>query len=175
MIANNTTKHLTAEQMDVLLYAGPAETDQESAEHLRICGACSTEFQELRQSLGAFRAVTTALAEKAAMARPRTNLLPARPTWGWSSLRATPAYFALAAGLTVAAVLVPFVRHSHEAQAPLAPTAQAVRSVEADDALLRDIDQQLDASVPTAMEPLADPAVSSNRAADRTIKDTNKD
>ncbi|RXH57539.1 hypothetical protein [Granulicella sibirica] len=175
MIATDKTNHLTSEQMDLLLYIGPAEIDQESAGHLRGCSACSKELQELRLSLGAFRATTTALAEKAAMTRPRTNLLPARPVWGWTSFRATPAYFALAAGLTVAAVLVPFVRHSQSVAEPAQPLAQSTRNVADDDALLRDIDQQLDASVPSAMEPLADPAMNSTRKLDATIKDTNKD
>ena len=172
MIAN-TTRHLTSEQMDLLLYAGSAETDRESADHVDSCAVCKAELRELRLSLGAFRATTTALAEKAAMRRPRTNLLPAHPRWGWSSLRTTPAYFALAASLTVAAVLIPFVRHSPKVVEPTQPAAQAARSVADDDALLRDIDQQLDASVPSAMEPLADPAMNSAKKSVGTIKDTN--
>jgi hypothetical protein len=175
MIADKNTKHLTSEQMDLMLYAGPEETDREAAEHAQTCAFCKAELNELQQSLGSFRSVTTEISERAALSRPRTNLLPARPVWSRDPFRATPAYFALAASLTVAAVLVPFVRHSPEVQTPVPPKAQMAHSVESDDALLRDIDQQLDASVPSAMEPLADPAMNSTRKSNATIKDTKKD
>lgn len=168
----NLSQHLTSEQMDGLLFAHDAGRDEAAALHLKACPACSAELAELRSSLGVFREATTELAERR---RPRQNLLSSRPTSARDGFRSVPAYFALAASLAVTAVIVPLVRPLRKPEAPVPIKVSEPAVAPDDDALLMEIDQQLDASVPAVMEPLADPTGNHRKHAAPETTDTKED
>jgi hypothetical protein len=170
-------KHLTAAQIDGLLH-GDAGQDEAVAQHLHRCPLCAAELAELRGSIGLLRTAVTEFAVRGTMAR-HEGIRLAKPIGARATrnLRWTPATLALAASLAVAAGLAPvssLVREHFSAIKAAAPRAVGrtpEHSVADDDALLREIDQQLSTSVPTALEPLADPAANDTTTPNPTKKD----
>ncbi len=148
------SNHLTHHQICDLLI-DPAQQDAAAVAHLAACPACTSELASLSTGLRNFQQASIRLAELEIARRP-TPLLPAARS---RSFFAVPA-FAAAAALLLAIVFLPQHRtpapdpHAH--QAALTP-AVAVSDAESDEALLNQIDQDLDASIPSAMEPLAGP------------------
>jgi hypothetical protein len=173
-------KHLSAAQIDGLLHgdAGQGEADEAVAQHLHRCPLCAAELAELRGSIGLLRTAATEFAVRSTAARHEgirlAKPVPARAT---RNLRWMPATLALAASLAVAAGLAPVssLVRAHfsaiKAAAPRAVGRTPEHSVADDDALLREIDQQLSTSVPTALEPLADPAANDTTTPNPTKKD----
>ena len=156
------THHLTHEQLcDVLLASSAHIPEQESfaveaaEDHLRNCLLCSAELQNLRASLSLFRHATHSYAE-AVYARPAINKASIAPSPRTiSHVR----YWAIAAALLVIALLPLSLRRQHTPVAP-EPAAAAIvssQTTESDEALLEGIAQDLSTSVPSPMQPLADP------------------
>ena len=156
------THHLTHEQLcDVLLASSAHIPEQESfaveaaEDHLRNCLLCSAELQNLRASLSLFRHATHSYAE-AVYARPAINKASIAPSPRTiSHVR----YWAIAALLLVV-VLLPLSLHRQHASVAPEPAAAAIvssQTTESDEALLEGIAQDLSTSVPSPMQPLADP------------------
>ena len=166
----NLTPHLTHEQLcDLILACSPHPLSSDYAaleQHLRACSACSEELTRLSRSLTNFREASTAFAQQqlaeihAQRAANPASMLPAPHS------RFVPALWltAAAAVLTLAAVLPTRVGHRLNAPkfATTATTSTAVskpapRSIESDEAFLEEIDQAISTTVPSPMQPLADP------------------
>lgn len=134
--------HLTSEEMDALLMN--AET-RERPQHLRVCGACSEEFESLRATMSELRTAVIASAEK----HRRMAVMPA-------PVHRTPrAMWSLVAAAVLLCVAGPVVLHHKPAhvavvQMPKPQTQVAV----SDEQLMSDIQQDLSSSVPQAMLPL---------------------
>jgi hypothetical protein len=165
------TTHLTHQQLCDLLIAGPYEISPELQplrDHLRSCTECSKELDSLRQPLQNFRAATTAWASHNSANRSLT--LPLRShsfgAAGWM----------LAAAALLLALLVPVALHERHSSASaarntaVAPSNSSVHSSSTigDEALLEAIDQTVSSSVPTPMEPLADPTAGRSTQTDST-------
>lgn len=158
------TPHLTHEQLcDLILACSPHPLSSDFAaleEHLRACPDCSEELTRLSRSLTLFRDASASFAKQEFAAiharRAHQTVLPTPH----SLVR--PLYWATAAVLALA-VLAPLgLRHrSATMPSPVAAITTSAHTEESDEALLEEIDQDISASVPSPMRPLADPAASS--------------
>jgi len=156
----HSSSHLTEAQFGELL-AGPAQG--ESAEraaseaHLQDCEKCAAELAGLRESLSLFRDASTAYADEQFRRLPPMPA-PVRPLLA-PVLR--PAYLAAAAALVLAAFLPMEMlwQRSHPTAPPSASAGTIVQAyaTESNEALLNDVDREVSASVPSAMQELADP------------------
>jgi hypothetical protein len=163
----NTAPHLTHEQLCDLILAcspHPLSSDYTSLDqHLRACPSCSEELTRLSRSLTDFREASSAFARqqfaevRAQRGANPYSMLPAAHS------RFVPALWlsAAAAVLTLAAVLP---TSSHNTPKPVAPATvssavskPAPQSAESDEAFLEEIDQAISTTVPSPMQPLADP------------------
>ena len=155
------TPHLTHDQLCDLLLA-PQQNDARTSttqDHLRNCYACSAELATLTTSLSGYRETAHAVAQRDFTPLPRTA---PTPLLAHHSLL-HPVYWAIAATALVVALL-PFTtpRHPSVVQPqPTRATAPVAGTAESDAALLEDINNDLSASVPPPMQPLADPTPSS--------------
>lgn len=156
------TPHLTHDELAAVLVgdASDAAANAASQDHLCACPACSTELDALRQPLALFSTAASAFAERE-YARPQ----PAARASYDPSLR--PAWFALAA-MALLVLLLPGVVHERRIASASAPQSTSTSeqspqpfTAESDDALLSEVDQDIAASVPSPMQPLADPTHSS--------------
>jgi hypothetical protein len=174
----NPAPHLTHEQLcNLILACSPHPLSSDYAalnEHLRACPACTEELTRLSRSLTNFREASTAFAQQqlaeihAQRAANPSSTLPA-PHW-----RFAPALWlsGVAAILALAAILTTNTERrittpNLEANAAIstAPSNPAPRSIESDEAFLEEIDQAISTTVPSPMEPLADPTAGrSNRS-----------
>ncbi len=166
----NLTPHLTHEQFcDLILSCSPhpLSSDYASLElHLRVCPSCSEELTRLSRSLTDFREASSVFARQqlaeVRMQRPaaHASMLPAPHS------RFAPALWlsAAAAVLTLAAVL--FTSTAHRVGTPGMATSAttstdvskpAPQSMESDEAFLEEIDQAISTTIPSPMQPLADP------------------
>jgi hypothetical protein len=160
------TTHLTHNQLCDLLLAdqqNDASTSEaqvsEIQDHLRDCYACSAELATLTTSLTGYRETAHTIAQRNFTPLPRTA--PA-PLLAHHSLL-HPIYWAIAATALVIALL-PFTPPRHASVIQPQPTraaAPVAGSTESDAALLEDINNDLSASIPPPMQPLADPTPSS--------------
>ena len=179
------SRHLTHEQIcDLLLAdkASPATAEQEThQQHLDSCLICTSEVDVLRTSVRSFRDVSVALADRAlarkASTRPFSSIASNRP-----ARYLTPAFFWAATGILFAAVLPlglfhqnlnPFLK-PHSAPMTATSTANTTPTLESDEALLEDINQDLSASIPSAMQPLAGPVSSSTASTQSASTQTTK-
>jgi hypothetical protein len=168
--------HLSHEQLcDHLLattaLADPAASSSSSGfhiveDHLRACPLCAAELSSLQSALTNFHAATTSFADQE-LARltsriPRTQfatLVPQRK----DRLYRSPLLWACAAALLVGATATTFVptvlhhQHGVVTTAAVSPAQQTSAAPESDQALLDEVDDDLAASVPSAMQPLSDP------------------
>jgi hypothetical protein len=175
--------HLTHEQLsDLLLAETPSdiETFSEdqldlSREHIAHCAICAGELAELRRSLTLFRSTADAWANHAwerQVAAQRITFPPValRQRSTVVTFFQKPAVWATAAAaaLLLAAAL-PLNHRTARTDDKNVPSA-AVRQTpmthasQSDEALLLEINQTLSSSVPTPMQPLADPADESTQA-----------
>lgn len=154
--------HLTHEQLcDVLLASSehtpePRSAAVEAAEdHLRNCLLCSAELQNLRASISLFRRASHSYAG-AVYARPAINKASLAPSPKYIS---HVLYWAVAAVILVA-IMIPLGLHRQPtpvAPQPVAAVTVTPQTTESDEALLEGIAQDLSTSVPSPMQPLADP------------------
>jgi len=170
--------HLTHNQLCDILLAPPQETSPQM-QHLRDCPLCAAELASMRQSLSDFQAATKTWASHTMANRawsPSTFEIPV-------PLSSAPRRFferqILWASTTLLfAAAVPLTLHYHRtsAQAPAAPTV-ATRpdnhqpDLTGDEALLEEIDQTLSSSIPTPMQPLADPTAGRSSQRNSTLKE----
>jgi hypothetical protein len=169
------TNHLNHEQLCDLLLANRAESwtlgspeIERSREHVRSCHICSDELATLDHSLDLFRSTADAWASHEwhthqSLLQSR-SLKPAPVTNGFSAFFAKPAVWATAAMLALFAAALPVTLHYRADSAKTTAPAAAVRPADAqsDEALLLEINQTLSSSVPTPMQPLADPTGGGN-------------
>jgi hypothetical protein len=170
------TLHLTHEQLCDLILADSSlwqESDSRNLSdvvqtHLRACPLCSAELKNLRDSLTHFRDASASYArhEFAQSYAQRSSIAPPH------SFLTQPLYWTAAVVVFVAA-LFPLSMHRQAGSASSVIRGSAAvssQTMESDEALLTDIDQQVSADVPSPMEPLADPtagSVSTTSAADQ--------
>ena len=180
--------HLTHEQLsDLLLTDTPSNTEAFSAdqlelsrEHVAHCAICAGELADLRRSLTLFRSTADAWAHHA-WERHVAAQRDAFPSAALRQRSAVVTFFqkpavwatAAAAALLLAAAL-PLTQHRGAGIAARtsdkSATSAAVRqgplthASQSDEALLLEINQTLSSSVPTPMQPLADPADESTQA-----------
>jgi anti-sigma factor RsiW len=146
MTNNQTTNHLTTEQLYDLLDNSAAASDA----HLRTCSTCQLEFSDLRASLENFRLAATGLA--AAEMPPLT----ARHDEPASTPRFAFRPFAFAASFATAAVLLVSVSlmRPRPTIRPVTDAPTVTSTQESDAELLNGIQQDLSASVPPSLAPL---------------------
>lgn len=155
----NLTNHLTEQQFSDLLIAFPDENSPELKhlrDHLSRCPECAAELDSLRQPLGNFRSSVTAWADHHSANR---SWAPASHTSSFGTLSA----WLLAAAALILLIALPFATH-YESQtvANVAAThsdtkASAASTMIGDEALLEEVNQTVSSSIPTPMQPLADP------------------
>jgi hypothetical protein len=148
-----------------------AAADQLAAfqEHLRNCLICSAELEIMRAAVGRFQTTADTLTarelDRRPLPTPFSSLISAR-----SRSYSPPAFVWASAALLVASLLPlsllhlnpnPLLRHpaiASPASSTNTATAQPVTpDSDSDAALLDDINQDLSASVPEPMQPLASP------------------
>jgi hypothetical protein len=186
------TTHLNHEQLCDLLLADRATDAwtlaspelERSREHVRDCHICADELSSLSQSLTLFRSTADAWAHhewnnqtnQAAFVNRSLRPVPSTPRlFGlFPRLTLRPALWTAAAAVVVLAAVLPITlqRLSNSAGVPgltattpagAAPTSRlATPATQSDEALLEEINQTLSSSVPTPMQPLADPTASGN-------------
>ncbi len=171
------SRHLTHQQIcDLLLATQPvgvdasAEPQQEAQQqHLDACLICASELNLLRTSVIGFRDVSVAIADRAFARQTRSSLLPVER----NTRTLTPTFFWAATGILFAAVLPLSLFHQNlnpmlkqHISPPTVATSASVpaTTVETDEALLEGINQDLSASIPSAMQPLAS-SIADNSAA----------
>lgn len=168
--------HLTHEQLCNLLL-GDTSPSLQQAEHLRICSHCAAEYNSLRESISLFRSTTIAWAGHVSANRTWSSPIrllstaPPRRNRLVELLLTQPVLWASAAMLLIASA-VPFALHHHQEPTTAAhsnPPAQA-RPIDriGDEALLEEVDQTLSSSIPTPMQPLADPTAGRSSQIDST-------
>ena len=150
------TAHLTEDQFSELLAASsqsaPGALHAEA--HLLSCEQCAAELVSLRQSISLFQMASTTYANNELRQLPQMAV-PVRRV----SPMQVQAYWAFAAAATFLVALLPmqaFRQHTLQPQQVVASSTTSA-SVDSDDALLADINQEISASVPAPMQALADP------------------
>ena len=146
--------HLTSRQLDCLLIG---DTDNTATAHIATCETCAAEVATMRSSIAMLSDSLTGMSDHA---RLRRNLLAGMqgerlvtPARTWPRMIST---FALAGSVAILAAVVP-LSHLMHPPTPAAPVITQTHSVESDEALLNEIDQQLSTNVPEALAPLEDP------------------
>lgn len=170
--------HLTHQQLCDLLIATPQETSPELKrlrEHLRDCSVCADEFASIRQPLERFHSATTAWASHNAAHRSWT--LAALPASLPFALFRRRAGWLLATATFLVAAAVPFAIHNHSSSNPAPPITTANSQSHSrpttpigDEALLEEVNQTLSSSIPTPMQPLADPTAGRFSQTDSTSR-----
>jgi hypothetical protein len=177
------TNHLNHEQLCDLLLANRADTwplespeIERSREHVRNCHVCADELATLNHSLDLFRSTADAWASHEWHSHQSllqsSSLKPAPVTNGFSAFFAKPVVWATAAAVALFAAALPVTLHYWpDTSKPTSPVA-VVRpaDTQSDEALLLEINQTLSSSVPTPMQPLADPTAGSNNQSNATRK-----
>ncbi|GAC1433066.1 MAG: hypothetical protein NVSMB62_29500 [Acidobacteriaceae bacterium] len=163
--------HLSAEELGELLGSDSAIAASPAHEHVRACAECAVELASLREALALFRETSTAYASEqlAGVQRPSSVRAPVHSAF-------SPGLLWAAAGLVVAAGMVPLeVQHQHRQNTTSATTTHspAVKPL-SDEALLDAVNVELSASVPAAMQPLADPSGTMNPTTETQPSTTRK-
>lgn len=160
------TPHLTEAQFaDAVIAPQCYGADSAPGQHLASCADCRDHIAALGQPIALFRSAASSFAERE-LAR-----LPASPSRSSASSALRPAWLAFAAMALLVALLAPAMRQRHSAPAPAAVSAHDQAA--SDEALLREIDQDIAASVPSPMQPLADPAFSPSNPPPTSAQRTN--
>lgn len=136
-------------------------TEQGTAtEHLGSCAECGDEVDRVAHSLNAFKAWVH---QRAATEEPKLNVFGLAAAKEKRSFVMWFSWSAVLALIVIAAALMLTPRHG--------PAPQAVQSSsqpDADDALLMEVQQDLDRSVPEALAPAAMLAAERNRVIQET-------
>ncbi len=158
--------HLSHEQLcDIVLARSPHPLSSDFAalqEHLSLCPACATELSNLRTSLSIFRDASTSFAQQELLRLRTGNRVESRSVHSLRSTALQPIYWAAAAAALLVAAVLPLSLHRQSPPSPPSAPASAApaHTTESDEALLNDINQTLSASIPSPMQPLADPTAS---------------
>ncbi|HEU4636504.1 MAG TPA: hypothetical protein VFS41_10020 [Edaphobacter sp.] len=167
----NSNAHLTEQQLYDLVIAGSTENPPELKplrEHLLRCPECAAELASLREPLEDFRSSVTAWASHHSAGH------------SWTRASRSTSFGMLSAWLLAAAALIllialPFATHHNSARIATRdvthstphPSASS-STTSGDEALLEEVNQTVSSSIPTPMQPLADPT-----AADGSKTDSN--
>jgi hypothetical protein len=172
------TNHLNHEQLCDLLLANHASSlpvnlreIERSREHIRDCHICAAELSMLDHSLSLFRSTADAWANyewhnHQSLLQNR-SLKPSASSNGLLAFFARPAIWATAAAVALLAAALPITLHYLPDSSKTAAPAAVVRTTntsQSDEALLEEIDQTLSSTVPTPMQPLADPTASQSNS-----------
>lgn len=160
------SNHLTEAEFGELLAGSVRSGDSAltpAEVHVLHCKECAAELEGLRESLALFREATTSYAD-GQLRRMPAIVAPGRPLVS-PVLRCM--VLATAAALVLAAFLPMQMLHQKKQirrQAVVANSATSFEhyATESNEALLNDVDQAASASVPEAMQSLADPAATNN-------------
>jgi hypothetical protein len=164
------TPHLSHEQLcDAVLARSPHPLSSDFAalqDHLHACPACAAELANLRESLSLFRDASTALAHQELTSQRATHSVRNTPVLPLRSSPLHSVYWAAAAATILVAAALPLSLHRSQplSPAPSVTAAAPVPTTESDEALLEDINQELSTSIPSPMQPLADPTANSAAA-----------
>jgi hypothetical protein len=134
-------QHLSEQQIDDwLIGLHPADVE----EHLRSCPACADEVSRVAEPLALFGGAVRSWSEEQAR--------PMRPAWRTAVSPGWVWRVGLALATLWFMILVPVYRHRQATQQAAAITIDAAAQ---DEALLRQVEQEIAQSVPAPMEPLA--------------------
>jgi len=156
----NSIDHLTEEQFYDLVISNPTDSSvevQHLRDHLLRCPECAAELAFLRQPLADFRSSVTAWADHHSNNRSWTR------TSHPSSFAMLSAWL-LAAAALILVIALPFAAHRkpatiayrHATYSDTKPSAASSATI-GDEALLEEVNQTVSSSIPTPMQPLADP------------------
>jgi hypothetical protein len=161
---------LTADQIaDLLIADDPNALSLASRQrHLRDCGKCSAEFEQLELAIGGLRdsakfgSAAAYAAVSPSMRSQRTVHYSARPI---APIKTHRGAWAMASAIVILLVTLPFASHRPQPSAQGAgkgtnTSSPAIRAPLTDEALMEGINQDLSVSVPSSLQPLADPATS---------------
>jgi hypothetical protein len=135
--------HLTGEEMDALLME-PELRDR--SQHLVDCDLCLTEFESLQRVMGELRTAVIASAEQHYRAAALPAISQQRPRLMWG-LAAAAAFICVVGSITL-----------HQRPVPVAVVnapQQQVQGGVSDEQMLSNVQEDLSASVPQPMLPLA--------------------
>lgn len=167
------TPHLTHEQLCDLLLSGHSrdawilsspELDA-ARNHIQTCEACAEEFATLTASMQLFRSTANAWSSQQWSDRllaQSNTLKPVASGSRFGGLFPRPLLWAASAALAIA-IAAPFALHrtdaadSGDASIGVQPAHGRSAVMQSDEALLEEINQTLSSSVPSPMQPLADP------------------
>jgi hypothetical protein len=144
--------HLSNDEFtDHLLGTGQGTT----AEHVQACAECGAEAERVARSLNAFKVWVH---QRAAAEEPKLNV------FSFAERRDKRSFVMwFSASAVLALTLIAFALMMSPTQAPKPAVAQSGSQPDADDALLMEVQQDLDRSVPRALEPAAMLAAERNR------------
>jgi hypothetical protein len=151
--------HLSSEQLDGVLNGGAS---QDASQHLGGCVQCAGELAALRAAFGDLRDVTTAVAEhhrRLAVATP-VRRIP-RMVWG------------LAAAALFVGIATPVAVHRRTTSVVGEKVPQVVATM-SDEALLNSVQNDLSASVPESLLPLASASTNAADSVDTLSTDTQR-
>jgi len=172
------TPHLTHEQLCDLLLSGHSrdawvlsspELDA-ARDHIDECKACSDEFATLSESMQLFRSTADSWSSQKWSHQSLVNASTLKPVTTGSRLGgifARPLVWAASAALAIA-VVVPFTLHraddnSEDASVNPPVVRSNTMAAQSDEALFEEINQTLSSSVPSPMQPLADPTARASK------------
>ena len=167
------TPHLTHEQLCDLLLSGHSraawilsspELDA-ARDHIQRCEVCAEEFATLTASMQLFRSTANAWSSEQWNNGPlaqSSRLKPVASGSRFSGLFPRPMLWAASAALAIA-VAAPLALHyaddagNGDTPAGVQSARGRATAMQSDEALLEEINQTLSSSVPSPMQPLADP------------------
>ena len=148
--------HLNSEQLERVLAGRPS---YEVSQHLGKCARCVEDVASMREVLGNFREATAASAE-----HHRHLATPVAPS------RVPRVAWVLASVVLFAGIATPFAVRRPAVQ-PVVPNVSTQGSTAiSDEALLNNVQNDLSASVPDSLLPLADTSTSAVNSTDEQRK-----
>jgi hypothetical protein len=168
------TSHLTHEQLCDLLLSGQSrdawvlsspELDA-ARDHIQECKACSEEFATLSDSMQLFRSTADSWSSQEWSRKSLVQASTLKPVTSGSRLRGLfrqPLLWGASAAALAIAVAIPFTLHrmdntaGNDASISTPSAYTKAVNTQSDEALLEEINQTLSSSVPSPMQPLADP------------------
>lgn len=148
--------HLNSEQLERVLAGRPS---YEVSQHLGKCARCVEDVASMREVLGNFRSATTVSAEHhRQMAVP---LVPSRvPTAAW----------VMASVVLFAGIATPFAVRRQPVPPVVVGVSPQTSATISDEALLNSVQNDLSASVPESLLPLADTSTNAVNSTDEKRK-----
>jgi hypothetical protein len=144
--------HLNDDQLTEYLLG---EAQAATAQHLQSCAECSSEAERVKRSLHSFKAWTH---EQAVVQEPKLNVFSLASR---VENRSFTLWFSWSAVLAL--IVIAFALMITPAKSPAPEVVQSSSQPDADDALLMEVQQDLDRNVPQALAPAALLAAERNR------------